>query len=103
MKGLQEKRVCEMGDEMENKILVIFRFETGDASVPLWDVCAVIEGGKSEVDEIEDSLTSYLEAPHEEDDTYDETVENVLSASGYAYRLIDGAIPACKGYRIITV
>ncbi len=83
--------------------LVNFSFLTGDDKYPVYDVLTVICGDENAVFVVEDALSSYLESGDEEDDTYEQTVINVLSASGIEYQLIQNNIPACDRWKFIRV
>ncbi len=83
------------------KILVQFLFETGDTSCRFWQELAVIHGTDKSIKEIEDSLSSYFESDASEDTSYEESVADVLNASGLSWEPAEGGIPACDCMRTI--
>lgn len=73
---------------MVQKVLIIFCFETGDASVPYWDEAIVIDVGTDEsiqniCDELRECVNGYLEAHIDDEIPYDycQIVADVLNAS----------------------
>lgn len=94
---------------MVQKVLMIFCFETGDASVPYWDEAAIVEVHTTEsmlnvCNELEDSMSSYLEAHLEEDIPHYQIVADVLNASGRVWERTYSLKPAhIDAYRILFI
>lgn len=84
---------------MDMIMLVLFNFETGDSSVPLWTETAMVKGTRSDVLELEDSIASYCDAVEYEDSSYTDIITDVLNASGMEWSPISwnhlGGIPGC--------
>ena len=65
--------------------LIVFCFETGDASVPYWQEIALVGHDKMDYGTLEDSISSYMDSDACEDKEYEEMVEDVLNASGWPW------------------
>lgn len=65
--------------------LVIFCFETGDASVPYWQELALVDHDKMDYGTLEDSISSYMDSDACDDKEYEEMVEDVLNASEWPW------------------
>lgn len=89
-----------------NKILVMFDFETGDASCKYWTELAVVYTERKNLDKIKDNLISYMTSPAAEDLQYDDIVKDVLRESGFWWKYIEngiGNIPACDMFHRFEV
>lgn len=90
------------------KVLLIFRFETGDASCKYWDESAIVEGiGRGELKEfcdyLEDSIISYCDAGLDDDTEYSDIVADNLGATGYKWSFIGGNQICCDEYYIFDL
>lgn len=91
----------------DKKFLMFFVF-ADNGSRPLTAAAVITIDSKlspSRVrDEIEDSLSSYLESHNlEELPTIRDTVDTILAASGYQYEIAVDKIPAVDTYRILYI
>lgn len=84
------------------KILLVFNFETGDASCPWWQEIAVVYGSKENALQIEDSLCSYCDSTECEDKDYGEMVVDVLNASGLKWEKAN-KIPECDCMKTLWI
>ena len=90
---------------MSRDIIIVFNFETGDASCPFWTETAMIHGRPEDVNELIDSITSCCDSVDYEDSSYQELLTDVLNASGLPWQPLSwdhvGRIPECD--KIITL
>ncbi len=84
---------------MDKDIIIVFHFETGDASVPYWTEDVMIKGSAVNVNELEDSIMSYCNNADYNDSEYVELLSDVLNASGLEWLPLSwnhyGKIPEC--------
>lgn len=88
------------GDE---RILVIFDFDTGDADCKYYTIPAVVYGGKDDIASLEDGITSYFDSPASEDASFEDAVHDVLTASGLRWEYVGYMVPCCRDLRIIHI
>ena len=63
--------------------LVVFCFETGDASCPYWQELMLVDHSAFDYAELEDSISSYMDSDISEDKEYAQMAEEILAASGW--------------------
>lgn len=85
------------------KTLLIINFETGDASVPYYDVPVVINAKNFDYKTFEDSFASYLDSNMPDDKDYEDMVEEVLNESGYEWSFVSNKIPECNNYKLMYI
>lgn len=65
--------------------LVIFCFETGDASCPYWQELALVDHNSFDYATLEDSISSYMDSDASEDKEYEYMAEDLMNASGWTW------------------
>lgn len=96
---------------MVQKVLMIFCFETGDASVPYWDEAIVVDVDPDEsiqniCNELRDGVSGYIEAHIDDEIPYFhyQIVSDVLNASDRVWEMACNLKPlVVDTYRIIYV
>lgn len=73
-------------------------FETGDSDYPVAINTVIIHGDfeSNNMGELEDSFSSYLETTDTSDKDYEDIIQDVLDASGFAWEYANDPIPECK-------
>lgn len=90
---------------METKTLLVFIIQTiDDLACPTWSASVIVDAGKRQCDEIEDSLASYAESIGlDSAQKYKDAIINVMDASGVKWRFADKDITGCSTLRTIIV
>lgn len=85
-------------------LLIVF---IGDGQIPFTQAAVIsidAELSPSRVrDEIEDGFSSYIDATDWEKQPFYDSVDAVLSASGYQYEIVHDNIPAVDTYRTLYI
>lgn len=66
--------------------LIVFCFETGDASCPYWQELLLVDHAHFDYATLEDSISSYMDSDISDDKEYTEMAEDILEASGWTWR-----------------
>lgn len=65
--------------------LVIFCFETGDASVPYWQEIVLVDHDKMDYETLEDAISSYMDSVESDDKEYEDMAIDIMNASGWKW------------------
>lgn len=66
--------------------LIIFCFETGDASVPYWQELVLVNHNQMDYNTLEDSIASYMDSDASDDKEYEDMAIDVMNASGWQWK-----------------